>query len=252
MGCASSKTRKLVKAPKIVVSQRPTCFFCCRACEFQIDAALPCSEINGQRWNTGGFHFSELLHAFLSLMMFHKCLMYIKLTESVWEPLLSLLFAGQISESLMRHSLFSPWLSLCVCVFAPAYIRFLHRCWCSVSLEDVQCSSMRTRADDDDEYTFQISSSCTIISCVQALKVHPASRLSPSEVSAGPGPPKVFQRKRWFQLPRPESQARPKDPQGSTPNPTCEDEIIPFLTNPYSQREKSALLEMTSQHCAAK
>lgn len=30
--------------------------------------------------------------------------------------LLSLLFAGQISESLMRHSPFSPWLSLCVCV----------------------------------------------------------------------------------------------------------------------------------------
>lgn len=141
---------------------------------------------------------------------------------------------------------------VCVCVFAPAYIWFLHRCSCRVSLDDVLCSSMRTRADDDDEYTFQISSSCTIISCVQALKVHPASRLSPSEVSAGPGPPKVFQRKRWFQLPRPESQARPKDPQGSTPNPTCEDEIIPFLTNPYSQREKSALLEMTSQHCAAK
>ena len=116
MGCASSKTQKLVKAPKIVVSQSPTCCFCCRACEFQIDAALPCSEINGQRWNTGGFHFSELLHAFLSLMMFHKCLMYIKLTESVWEPLLSLLFAGQISESLMRHSPFSPWLSLCVCL----------------------------------------------------------------------------------------------------------------------------------------
>lgn len=72
MGCASSKTQKLVKAPKIVVSQSPTCFFCCRACEFQIDAALPCSEINGQRWNTGGFHFSELLHAFLSLLRFHK------------------------------------------------------------------------------------------------------------------------------------------------------------------------------------
>lgn len=46
---------------------------------------------------------------------------YIKLTESVWEPLLSLLSAGQISESLMRHSPFSPWLSLCVCVCTCLY-----------------------------------------------------------------------------------------------------------------------------------